>query len=222
MSSSETKNLEQRGRNAERFSLALEALKRGEVIVFPTETFYGLGADAFNPSALERLLSLKGRHPDSPIPIIVADRQMLGRVVHPVPVVAATLMDRFWPGPLTLVLPAIRGLPAPLLNKAGGVGVRISSHPLATQLTRDLGRPLTATSANPSGMEPARAVEEAMKYFSDKIEIFLDGGRLSGTKGSTVLEIAQDSWRVVREGEISSLEIKKTLGENRRSAQSNG
>ena len=211
MSTSETKSSEKRGKNAEVVARALEALRRGEVIVFPTETFYGLGADALDQAAVERLVSLKGRNPDNPIPIIVADLEMLRRVVTAVPAIAETLIDRFWPGPLTLVLPAIRSLPAPLLNRTRGVGVRISSHPLAAQLTRELGRPLTATSANPSGMEPARAVEEAVHYFSDKIEIFLDGGRLEGTKGSTVMEVAEDSWRIIREGEISSLEIKKSL-----------
>ena len=215
MSRRETKNSEKRGKSAKVFSRAIEALKRGEVIAFPTETFYGLGVDALDEPAVERLVSVKGRNPDNPIPVIVADREMLKRVVIEVPPVAETLMDRFWPGPLTLVLPAVQGLPAPLLNKTGGVGVRISSHPLATQLTRELGHPLTATSANPSGKEPARTVEEAMNYFSDKIEIFLDGGRLGGRKGSTVVEVAQDRWRVIREGEFSLLELKRALGDVR-------
>ncbi len=211
MSRRETKNSEKRGKNAEVFSRAIEALKRGEVIAFPTETFYGLGVDALNEPAVERLVSVKGRNPDSPIPVIVADREMLKSVVIEVPPVAETLMDRFWPGPLTLVLPAVQGLPAPLLNKTGGVGVRISSHPLATQLTRELGHPLTATSANPSGKEPARTVEEAMDYFSDKIGIFLDGGRLEGAKGSSVVEFRGSDLKLIREGQISSQELEIIL-----------
>ncbi len=211
-----TKNSGKNWTNPELFSRALEALKRGEVIVFPTETFYGLGADALDPSAVERLLLVKGRDPNNPIPIIVADLAMLRSVVHGLPPIAKKLIDRFWPGPLTLVLRAVSGLPPPLLNRSGGVGVRISSHPVATRLARELDRPLTATSANPSGMKPARTLEEAMNYFSGKVEVFLDGGRLPGAKGSTVLEIVSDGWRVVREGEISSVEIRKTLEENRR------
>lgn len=199
---------------AEAFSQAIEALKRGEVIVFPTETFYGLGADAFNVVAVERVFSVKGRNPDYPIPIIIADREMLKGVVAEIPPKAKRLMDRFWPGPLTLILPAKKGLPAALLNRSGGVGVRVSSHPLATQLTRELGRPLTATSANPSARKPVRTIEEALLYFSDKLRVFLEGGTLEGRKGSTVLEVVQDRIRTIREGEIDSRELEKALGSN--------
>lgn len=211
MSKRKTESLETRGASAELFSRAVDALKRGEVIVFPTETFYGLGADAFNEAAVEQIISLKGRSPDQTVPIIVADREMLNSVVTHVSPAAQKLMDRFWPGPLTLVLPAKKNLPALLLNRDGGIGVRISSHPLATRLARELGHPITATSANPSGREPARTVEEAMGYFSGKLRIFLDGGRLEGKKGSTVMDVSQDKIRIVREGEIPSEELKRIL-----------
>ena len=214
MSRKKTENSEEKSSGAELFSRAIVALKRGEVIVFPTETFYGLGADAFNGTAVEQVISLKGRNPEKPIPIIVADREMLKSVVAEIPRIAQRLMDRFWPGPLTLVLPAKKNLPASLLNLDGGVGVRISSHPLATQLARELGRPLTATSANPSGKEPARTIKEAMSYFSGRLEIFLDGGRLKGKKGSTVVEIVHGKLRIVREGEISSQELERAISAN--------
>ncbi|MGH7774399.1 MAG: L-threonylcarbamoyladenylate synthase, partial [Candidatus Binatia bacterium] len=119
MSKKKIENLEKRDRGAEVFSRAIEALRRGEVIVFPTETFYGLGADAFDETAVERVASVKGRDGDSPIPIIVADEKMLKNVVAEIPPVAERLMARFWPGPLTLVLPAKKGLAAPLLNRDG-------------------------------------------------------------------------------------------------------
>lgn len=195
----------------EHLSEAIEALRRGEVIVFPTETFYGLGADALNAAAVEQVVFLKGRDPERPIPILVADRKMLESVVADVPLIALRLMDCFWPGPLTLVLAAGKSLPEPLLNRKGGVGVRISSHPVAAHLVGALGRPLTATSANLSGKEPARTNEEALAYFSGRLKIFLDGGRLKGTKGSTVVEIVHNQWRVIREGEIPTPELAKTL-----------
>jgi len=196
----------------ELFSRAVTAIRQGEVIVFPTETFYGLGADALNSAAVEKVVSLKGRDLEHPIAVVIADREMLKEVVAEVPPAALRLMERFWPGPLTLVLPAKKTLPAPLLNSSGGIGIRISSHPAATRLARELGRPLTATSANPSGKEPARTVEEAIGYFSGHVEIFLDGGRLGGTKGSTVVEIIGDRLKIIREGEIRSQDLEKSLG----------
>lgn len=211
MSKRKTESLETRGASAELFSRAVDALKRGEVIVFPTETFYGLGADAFNEAAVDRVVSLKGRRAENPIPVIVADEKMLEAVVAEIPLAANRLMERFWPGPLTLVLPAKKNLPALLLNRDGGIGVRISSHPLATRLARELGHPITATSANPSGREPARTLEKARAYFSGQLEIFLDGGRLEGKKGSTVMDVSQDKIRIVREGEIPSEELKRIL-----------
>lgn len=211
MSKRRTESSEGRSSNPELFSRAIEALKRGEVIVFPTETFYGLGADALNSAAVEKVVSLKGRNLENPIAVIVANREMLKEVVAEVPPTALRLIERFWPGPLTLVLPAKKTLPAPLLNSNGGIGIRISSHPLATRLARELDRPITATSANPSGKEPARSVEEAMGYFSDRVKIFLDGGRLEGTKGSTVVEIAEERLKIIREGEIPSEELKRVL-----------
>ena len=206
-----TENSGKRSGDPELFSRAIGALKRGEVIVFPTETFYGLGADALNEAAVKRVVSLKGRNLESPIAIIVADGEMLKDIVMDVPAVARKLMERFWPGPLTLVLPGKKNLPAPLLSRGGGVGVRISSHPLATRLARELGRPLTATSANPSGKEPARSMEEAMSYFSNRIDFFLDGGRLKGRKGSTVVEIVDGRLKIIREGVIVREELEKAL-----------
>jgi L-threonylcarbamoyladenylate synthase len=143
----------------ENLAAAVEALKRGHVIVFPTETLYGLGADALNEAALEIVFQLKGRDPSNPIPVLVANQEMLHILVAKVPTVARKLMDRHWPGPLTLVLPGQKNIPKRLCNPEGKVGVRISSQPIATLLV-GLGRPLTATSANPSGknrLEPSEA-----------------------------------------------------------------
>ena len=212
MSKRKIENSEGGSSKPELFSRAVTAIQQGEVIVFPTETFYGLGADALNSAAVEKVVSLKGRNLENPIAVVIADREMLKEVVAEVPPAALRLMERFWPGPLTLVLPAKKTLPAPLLNSSGGIGIRISSHPAATRLARELGRPLTATSANPSGKEPARTVEEAIGYFSGHVEIFLDGGRLGGTKGSTVVEIVGDRLKIIREGEIRSQDLEKSLG----------
>jgi len=200
-------SLSEKSAAAEPLSRALEALRRGEVIVFPTETFYGLGANALAPGAVERVVRLKGRQSESPIAVIVADVAMLKEIVTNISPFAARLIEIFWPGPLTLVLPAREGLPGPLLNRDGGIGVRISSHPLAASLVRELGCPLTATSANPSGKEPARTIQEAKSYFSSRLELFLDGGRLAGREGSTVAGITGDQLKIIREGAIRAEEL---------------
>jgi L-threonylcarbamoyladenylate synthase len=200
---------------AEQISLAVAALQHGEAIAFPTETLYGLGADALNAAAVENIYRLKGRDPANPIPLLVADRAMLDLLVSEIPPLAERLITKFWPGPLTLVLPARRDIPAPLLNSAGGVGIRISSQPIATELVQRLGRPLTATSANPSRKPPARTVEEARNYFAADIAVFVDGGPLVSKTGSTVVAISRDKIKIIREGEIVRSELEKIVGKDK-------
>jgi L-threonylcarbamoyladenylate synthase len=193
-------------------SQAIASLKSGDVIIFPTETLYGLGADALNPAAVERVFQLKGRNPDTPIPIIVADQAMLKALVQEILPIARKLMEQFWPGPLTLVLPAVPGAPKQLLNRTGGIGVRISSQPIATQLARELGHPLTATSANPSGRPAATTIEQAQNYFAGEIEIFIDGGKLPSKIGSSVVEVSDDRIKIIRQGEISAAQLAASIG----------
>jgi len=200
---------------AETFSAAVAALRRGDVITFPTETLYGLGADALNAAAVNKVFQLKGRDFANPIPVLVADRDMLGTLVAEVPPLAERLIANFWPGPLTLVLSARKGVAEPLLNSSGGVGVRISDQSIATELAKALGYPITATSANPSGQAPARTVAQARQYFAGKIEVFVDGGELNSKTGSTVAEVVGDTIRVVREGEISRTELEQAVGKGK-------
>jgi L-threonylcarbamoyladenylate synthase len=197
---------------AENLTDAVAALRRGDVIVFPTETLYGLGADALNFSAVEKVFQLKGRDSNQPFPVLVSDRSMLESLVGQIVPLAEILMARFWPGPLTLVLPARPEIPKPLVNSAGGVGVRISSQPVAQEIVKTLGRPLTATSANPSGQPGAYTVAQAQAYFSDRIEIFLDGGELASRTGSTVATVADNKIQIIRAGEITKSELEMALG----------
>jgi L-threonylcarbamoyladenylate synthase len=215
VSKNATANSKAKEARAETFSAAVAALKRGDVIVFPTETLYGLGVDALNTAAVEKIYQLKGRDTANPIPVLVADREMLGAIVAEVPPLAERLIDQFWPGPLTLVLPARKEIPRQLLNSTGGVGVRISSQTVASQLVKGLGRPLTATSANPSGKAPARTVEEAKKYFAAEINVFVDGGALISRTGSTVTEIRGDAIKIIREGEIGRSELQRIVGKGK-------
>ncbi|MGH7855655.1 MAG: L-threonylcarbamoyladenylate synthase [Candidatus Binatia bacterium] len=199
----------------ESVAAAVAALKRGDVITFPTETLYGLGADALNPAAVEKVFQLKGRDATNPIPVLIADRAMLLNMVSEVPPLAEELIARFWPGPLTIVFPARPDIPRPLTNPAGGIGVRISSQPIAAELIKALGRPLTATSANPSGKPPARTAQKAQEYFSGQINIFVDGGKLTSQTGSTVVEIVGGLLKIIRDGEINKSQLENVLSAER-------
>lgn len=194
------------------FSDAVSVLRAGGLIVFPTETLYGLGADALNFAAVEKVLQLKGRDPNNPFPVLISDRAMLDSLVAEISPLAEKLMAHFWPGPLTLVLPARAELPRSLVNATGGIGVRISSQPIATELVKSLGRPLTGTSANPSGQPGARTVTQAKTYFFGEIDIFVDGGELTSLTGSTVAEATGNKLKIIRAGEIAKSELEMALG----------
>ncbi|MFI5353894.1 MAG: L-threonylcarbamoyladenylate synthase [Candidatus Binatales bacterium] len=190
---------------------ALAALSAGDLVVYPTETFYALGADAASPRALEHLFAIKQREPDKPVALIVADLAMARQMVAEIPAAALRLADTFWPGPLTMILPARSGLNAALLGNNGGVGLRVSSHPIAHALVQRLGRPLTATSANLAGEPPADSIEQARTAFGNKVAIYLEGGRLGLTPASTVIAFDRGLPHVLRAGPISEDEIATAL-----------
>lgn len=166
---------------------AARALHEGHFVLYPTESFYGAGADALDQGAVARLVAAKGRPPDRPLPLIVPHREALQRLVTAVPAHALALMERHWPGPLTLVLPARDGLPAAVVG-AHGVGVRMSPHPVAHGLAVAFGGPLTATSANRTGEPPVRSAEIAAQALPGAREV-LDGGPTTGGAPSTVLAV---------------------------------
>lgn len=194
---------------------AIEALRLGEVVVYPTETFYGMGADALSSAALDRLFALKGREPGKPVALIAADARSAFELAREVPEAARRLADAFWPGPLTLVLPARDSLPTPLIGPDGGVGVRVSSHPVARALAAGLGHPITATSANLAGGQPASTLGEARNAFGAKVEVYLEGGRLTAAAPSTVVACDRSGWRVLRAGAISDRAIAAALSGER-------
>jgi L-threonylcarbamoyladenylate synthase len=190
---------------------ALNCLRKGECVVYPTETLYGLGADAENENAILRLISIKGREEGKPIPVIVSDIAMLARVVSSIPPLARRLMEIFWPGPLTLVLQASERLPSCLLGPNGTIGVRISSHPVAQEIVTSFGRPITSTSVNPSEKTPAKTLEEARAYFGDRVAAYVEGGNLSTGVASTVMEVGREAWKIIREGAITEEAIVRAI-----------
>ena len=190
---------------------AVAALRAGELVVYPTETFYGIAADPFSSSALDKLFAIKGRDPNKPIALIASDSEMAFEVANKVPDVARKLAIAFWPGPLTIVLPARSNFAPQLVGPDGGIGVRVSPHPIARTLSEDLGRPITATSANISGDPPAVTLNAARKSIGNKVKVFLEGGTLRGGAPSTVVTCTANGFRIIRAGAIGERELMAAL-----------
>jgi L-threonylcarbamoyladenylate synthase len=188
----------------------IAALQAGELVVYPTETFYAIGADAFSAIALQRLFQVKGRQPGRPVGLIAADSAMAFSVAREIPLDARRLADAFWPGPLTLVLPARDDI-APELAGADGVGVRVSPNTVARALSAGIGRPITATSANLSGETPASTLEQARSGLGKKVKVYLEGGKLTASAPSTVVAVNESGWKMVRLGAISERQIAMAL-----------
>ncbi len=189
---------------------AAAALRAGQLVVFPTETVYGLGADASSAAAVDHLVAVRGRDEGKPILVLVTDIDMAARVARVVSEPARRLAACFWPGPLTLVLPARSDLPAPLTAGTGTIGVRVPGHPLARALVAALGGPLTAPSANPPGKPAPRRLDDARAWFGDRVDIYVDGGDLPGG-ASTVAAVEDDRVRVLRAGPIDEAALQAAL-----------
>lgn len=179
----------------------------GGVAAFPTETFYGLGADARNEEAVQKIFRIKGREENKPLLLLIGDRSWLPGLVQSIPSVAARLLEKFWPGPLTLVFEAAPGLSPLLTGGTGTIGVRFSPHPVALALTQAVGRAITATSANLSGQPSASVAAEVFRSLGDRVDAILDGGQTAGGLGSTVLDLSSRVPRILRQGVISRAEL---------------
>lgn len=190
----------------------IDILKGGGVIAYPTETFYGLGADAFNPAAVEKIFEIKGRAQRNPIPLIIGRLDLLAGLVLEIPGIATKLIEKFWPGPLTLVFRAAPTINPALTGGSGKIGIRLSSHQLARKLSEGISGPLTATSANLSGAGESTSASEVLLGLNDRISAVADGGATPGGKGSTVIDITVDPPVFFRHGAISAKAIKDTLG----------
>ena len=185
---------------------AVELLRRGGLIAFPTETYYGLGVDPFNSQALQRLFTVKRRSSEKPVLVLITDPTRLHLLTASIPPFFSRLADRFWPGPLTLVYPCRPDLPTLLTGGTRTIGIRCSSHPAAGKIVELFNGPVTATSANISGCRAATTADEVQQVFGDDVDLILDNGPTPGGPGSTLV-----GWReglcCLREGRISFEEI---------------
>lgn len=184
-------------------------VQSGAVIAVPTETYYGLAVNPFDAEAVGHLLAIKGRPDGKPILILIGDQGQLQDLVMNVPPVAHVLMAAYWPGPLTLVLPAGATIPVSVTAGTGTVGVRLTSCGALAELLSHTG-PLTGTSANRSGEPPVRTAAEVERTIGAEIDVIIDGGTTQGGLASTVLDVC-DGVRMIREGPIDRQMIQRTL-----------
>lgn len=184
-----------------------QLLLKGGIVAFPTETFYGLAVNALNESAISRLFTVKKRRSDSPVLILIPSLECLGRYVEQVPEIAQLYMERFWPGGLTLLFRAGSSISRLLTAGTGKIGIRLSSHPIATGLAKAIDAPITGTSANISDHPPCTNADEVLDSLKDGVDLILDGGATKVEKGSTILDITVDPPRILREGVISAHEL---------------
>jgi L-threonylcarbamoyladenylate synthase len=186
---------------------AVECIIRGGIVAFPTETFYGLGVHFSNEEALKRLYELKKRPFEKAIPVIIGHPSLIRMLSHEIPEEALRLMEKYWPGPLTIVLKAKEGLSPLLTANTGKIAVRLPGDSLALDIVRAAPFPVTATSANPSGALPAEEAQEVLKYFGDTVDLIIDGGKTPGSTPSTIVEIVKGHPKVLRKGVIDVVSI---------------
>jgi len=203
----------ERGPRGERdLERAAELLRAGGLVAFPTETVYGLGAVALDADAVRRIFEAKGRPPTNPLIVHVASIEQARQVAANWPEAAERLAARFWPGPLTLVLPRAPAVPPEVSGGLEAVGIRLPAHPAARALIERVGAPLAAPSANPyTGISPTSA-EHVAKGLSGRIEAILDGGETTVGIESTVLDLSVDRPRILRPGAVSAAEIEEVIG----------
>jgi len=180
---------------------AVGALRRGELAVLPTDTVYGIAADAFSPPAVGRLLEAKGRDRSMPVPVLVGSWRTIDGLAQLVTPVTRQLVEAFWPGPLTLVVRAASSLAWDLGETRGTVAVRMPLHPVALAVLEQTG-PLAVSSANRTGLPPATDAAEAARQLGTAVSVYLDGGPTAEPVPSTIVDLTGDAPRVLREGAL--------------------
>jgi L-threonylcarbamoyladenylate synthase len=190
---------------------AVESLENGKIVAYPTETFYGLGVKFDIEYSLKKLFEIKNRPKDKAMPLIIGNIELLPAITHSLNYRVDILIERFWPGPLTLILPARGDISDYITGGTGKVAVRIPGESFALHLAKKANFPITATSANPSGMPPARDAETIMKYFGNRIDLLVDGGFTTGNLPSTIVDVTEKEIKILREGVINKDSIKRIL-----------
>ncbi|MEN6482800.1 MAG: L-threonylcarbamoyladenylate synthase [Anaerolineaceae bacterium] len=191
---------------------ALELLQEGEIIAFPTDTVYGLGTDAFYSPGIIKLFEAKGRDSNKAIAVLIGDIEQLDLLTDELNRIARKLVNKFWPGGLTIVVPKKKDLPE-LLSAGNSIGIRMPNHPVALELLRKFG-PIATTSANFSGKNNPHDAQDVFQQLNKRLPLILDGGKCPGGVPSTVIDCSTDEVRILRPGAISKEEIDQALAED--------
>ncbi|HEY2791115.1 MAG TPA: L-threonylcarbamoyladenylate synthase [Micromonosporaceae bacterium] len=208
------------GRAAERdrgVKAAIDAVQRGDLVVMPTDTVYGIGADAFKSWAVTALQNAKGRGRGVPPPVLVGSRTTVDGLTHALPQIARDLMEAFWPGGLTIVVQEAASLSWDLGDKAGTVALRMPLHPIALEVLRETG-PMAVSSANTHGKPPAATALEAREQLGYSVSVYLDGGVLPDSEPSTIIDVTGEVPTVLRPGAVS-IEALRKVAPNTRDAE---
>ncbi len=190
----------------------VQLILRGKVVAVPTDTFYGLSADPFNLAAVSEIFRIKRRTSDRPLPLLVDSIDQAVDLANDPPKLFFTLAQKFWPGPLTLIVPASRQIPLKVTANTGKVGLRWPLAPFAVALVAAAGCPLTGTSANVSDMPACSTADEVDCQIGNVVPLILDGGLTRGGLASTVVELTGETGHIVRHGGILESELKEFLG----------
>jgi tRNA threonylcarbamoyl adenosine modification protein (Sua5/YciO/YrdC/YwlC family) len=192
--------------------LAGDAVRRGELVVLPTDTVYGLGTDAFSPVAVQALLAAKGRGRGMPVPVLVGSPRTLDGIATGLRTTARELVEAFWPGGLTVVATVQPSLQWDLGETGGTVAVRMPLHPVALELLRATG-PMAVSSANRSGEPPATTCDEAVEQLGEKVSIYLDGGPSGDPMASTIVDVTGEAPRLLRLGAVSAEALREVAAD---------
>ena len=196
----------------EQVKAAVKVLANGGVAAIPTDTLYGLAASAFDESAVLKIYMLKGRPEGMALPLLLSDSEDVRKCAENVPQAAWTLMERFWPGALTLVVAKSANVPEIVTAGLDTVALRVPDHPVPRAIAKTLGAPITGTSANLSGRPGITNAADVRREFGDTIDFVLDGGEAPGGVASTIVDVSGDELSVLREGAASREEIEAALG----------
>jgi L-threonylcarbamoyladenylate synthase len=188
---------------------AAATLKKGGVVAIPTDTLYGLAADPWNPAAVARIFTIKGREENRALPLVAANISQVTRWIGEMDVMASRLAERFWPGPLTLVMRAPAELPANVTAGGVTIGIRVPAHAVTIALCAAFDRPITATSANVSGQPATDQPDVVAEQLSRGLDVLLDAGTTPGGPASTIVDVTQTEVRLIRAGAVSWEDVKR-------------